>query len=166
MRILVFTEGTILTHRSHIGLRRETVVKLVKNQKESFGPEYFVSSVPIGNCVCKIEGWKTQGATIAYLTSRRTSEEVQIIRNVLLTSGFPEGELNFRKTGEEYKDVVERVLPDIIVEDDCESIGGEKEMTYPHIKQELKLRIKSIVVREFGGIDHLPNNVSDLMACK
>jgi hypothetical protein len=163
MRILVFTEGTILTHTSHIGLRRETVVELVKNQKEPFGPQYFVRSVPIGNSVRKIKGWKKQGATLAYATSRRTREEVQIIRDVLLTLGFPEGELFFRKTGEEYKDVVERVLPDVIVEDDCESIGGEKEMMYPHIKQELKPRIKSIVVREFGGIDHLPNDIIDLL---
>ncbi len=52
-----------------------------------------------------------------------------------------------------------------IIEDDCESIGGEKEMTYPGIKSELKTRIKSIVVKEFGGIDHLPGDVSALVSC-
>ena len=124
--------------------------------------QYFVGSVPIGNCVHKIDGWKKQGATIAYLTSRRTPEEVEAIRRVLSKFSFPEGELYFRRTDEEYKDVVERVLPDVIVEDDCESIGGEEEMTYPHIKQELKARIRSIVVREFGGIDHLPDESSQL----
>jgi len=51
-------------------------------------------------------------------------------------------------------------MPDIIIEDDCESIGGKYEMTYTHIKPELKKRIKSIVVEEFGGIDHLPDNIS------
>lgn len=59
-------------------------------------------------------------------------------------------------------DVAERVLPDILIEDDCESIGGEKEMTYPHIKPELKTRIKSIVIKEFCGLDHLPDEVSAL----
>lgn len=47
------------------------------------------------------------------------------------------------------------MIPDILIEDDCESIGGEKEMVYPHIKDELKSKIKSIVVKEFEGIDHL-----------
>lgn len=66
--------------------------------------------------------------------------------------------------GEHYKDVAERVRPDVLVEDDCERIGGEVQMTYPHIRAELKARIVSIVVKEFGGIDHLPDNVPDLLS--
>jgi hypothetical protein len=58
--------------------------------------------------------------------------------------------------------VAERTLPDILIEDDCECIGGESEMTYPHIRQELKSMIKSIVVKEFSGIDHLPDALSEL----
>jgi len=166
MRILIFTEGTILTHRNYTGLPREKIVELVKNLGDPLGNEYFAASVPISNCVRKIEAWNRQGATILYLTSRRTPEEVQTIESVLTEFRFPEGELLFREAGEEYNDVAERALPDVIVEDDCESIGGEEEMTYPHIKQELKTRIKSIVVREFGGIDHLPDNVSDLLNCQ
>lgn len=164
MRILIFTEGTILTHRSHVGLPRERIVELVKSLKDPPGVEYFANSVPIGNSVRKIEEWKRDGATILYLTSRRrTVEEVQTIRAVLTEYGFPDGELLSRKVGEEYKDVAENALPDVIVEDDCESIGGKEEMTYPHIKQGLKTRIKSVVVKEFGGIDHLPDRVSDLL---
>src|SRR5712692_2587983 len=63
---------------------------------------------------------------------------------------------------EQYSDVAERLLPDIIVEDDCASIGGEKEMTYPRIRPSLKTRIKSIVVREGLGIDHLPDEIENL----
>jgi hypothetical protein len=70
----------------------------------------------------------------------------------------------FPYSDEQYHDVAERVLPDVLIEDDCESIGGEKEMTYPHIKPELKAKIKSIVVKEFGGIDHLPDDTSALMS--
>ena len=33
---------------------------------------------------------------------------------------------------------------DIMIEDDCESIGGEIEMTYPHIRADLKSKIKSV----------------------
>ena len=163
MRILIFTEGTILTHRSHIGLPREKIVELVKSRKDLFEVNYFAHCVPIGNSAARIKGWKGQGATILYLTSRRASQEVQTIKNILAEYGFPDGELFFRKEGEEYKDVAERALPDVIIEDDCESIGGEEEMTYPHIRRHLKSRIKSIVVKEFGGIDHLPERISDLL---
>jgi hypothetical protein len=163
MRILVFAEGTILTHRSHIGLPREKIEELVRNYRNPLTPRYIASSVPIGNCVHKIAKWKNQGAIILHLTSRRKPEEVEIIRNVLLEHRFPHGELLFRRAGEEYKNVAERALPDIVVEDDCESIGGEQEMTYPNMKEELKTRIKSIVVKEFGGIDHLPDSITDLL---
>ena len=58
--------------------------------------------------------------------------------------------------------MVERVLPDTLIEDDCESIGGEKEMIYPNLKAKLKAKIISVVVKEFGGIDHLPDELSGL----
>lgn len=54
-------------------------------------------------------------------------------------------------------------MPDVLIEDDCESIGGEKEMVYPHIKPELRTKIKSIVVEEFEGIDHLPDEIDLLL---
>ena len=85
------------------------------------------------------------------------------IHNVLKKHNFPEGELLFRQKGEEYKDVAERVVPDILIEDDCESIGGIDEMSITHVKCEIRKKIKSIPVKEFGGIDHLPNNISGLM---
>jgi hypothetical protein len=169
VKILVFTEGTILTNNKWIGLPREEVVKQVKKwsnlskeeleklQKAGDAPS------PIGNSVRKIGAWKKQGATIVYLTSRTKSEEVDIIRGILKKYEFPEGKLLFRKEGEDYKDVAEKVMPDIIVEDDCESIGGETEMTYPGIRPELKSKIKSVVVKESGGIDHLPDSLTELM---
>jgi hypothetical protein len=173
---LIFTEGTILTNRRWTAIPREDVVKQVKAwsdlskeeldklRKEGLAPspEYFKASVPIGNSVKKIHAWKNQGATIVYLTSRRKTEEIHIIQDILRKYQFPEGELLFRREGEEYRDVAEKALPNIIVEDDCESIGGEEEMTYPGIKPDLKATVKSIVVKEFGGIDHLPNDVAEL----
>ena len=64
--------------------------------------------------------------------------------------------------GEAYRDVAERVLPDILVEDDCESIGREIDMTYLHICPEFRTRIKSVVVPEAEGIYHLPDDLSAL----
>lgn len=106
--------------------------------------------------------WKKQGTTILYLTSRRIKNEIEAIKTILKKYNFPDADnLYFRHQGEDYKDVAQKLMPDVIVEDDCESIGGEIEMTHPHIRDDLKKKIKSIVIKEFAGIDHLPENVTD-----
>jgi hypothetical protein len=83
---------------------------------------------------------------------------------VLERHGFPPGRVLARQPGESYGDVAARALPDVLIEDDCESIGGPAEMTYPRIRPELSARIKSVVVPEFGGIDHLPDSLEELVA--
>jgi hypothetical protein len=143
MKILVFTEGTIIMHKD----------------EKSIGD--FNSHVKIGDAPKKITQWKKHGATIFYMTSRTKIKEIGSIRNVLKQNNFPEGELLYRKKGEEYSDIAERIMPDILVEDDCASIGAD-EMTYPKIKKSLKSKIKSVVVKEFKGIDHLPNDPAEL----
>ncbi len=82
---------------------------------------------------------------------------------VLRKSEIPDGPVYFRQEGECYADIAERVLPDILVEDDCESIGGEPKMTYPHIRPELKEKMKSVVVKEFSGINLLPDDIISLI---
>lgn len=71
------------------------------------------------------------------------------------------GIIYHREPDDDYIDVVERILPlpDILIEDDCESIGGEKEMAYSSLKPELRTKIKSIPVKEFFGIDDLPDEL-------
>jgi hypothetical protein len=93
-------------------------------------------------------------------------ENVRTDEDLVKTHGFPDGPVFFRRSGEEYRDVVERVQPAVLVEDDCESIGGEREMTNPHIREEFKASIKSIVVKEFGGIDGLPDELCGLLSVK
>lgn len=119
--------------------------------------------VPIGNAVKKLQSWKNGGAEILYLTSRRTSEEIENIKKVLEKYNFPDGQLLFRRKDEEYKDVAERIIPDVLIEDDCESIGGVDEMVITHVKPEIKKKITSIIVEEFQGIDHLPDKMSTLI---
>ena len=123
----------------------------------------FAHYVPTGKAVEKLKKWVDQGAQICYLTSHEKAAGVEIDKQVLAKYGFPQGEIYWRQNGEAYKDVAERVMPDILIEDDCESIGGEAEMTYPHIREDLKPKIKSIVVKEFQGIDHLPSALADLI---
>ena len=86
------------------------------------------------------------------------------MKEILHCYGLPAGQLLSRREGEGYKDVAESAMPDIIIEDDCESIGGEIEMTYPGIRSEIKAQIVSIVVKEFGGKDHMPESLFELMS--
>jgi len=161
MKIMVFLHGTAIMHKNALGRTREERVKQVLDGDESLYD--FASYVPVGNVVRKLLVWRQQGAEIVYLSSHMKVEEVEQDKVVLRNHGFPDGQIFFRHNGESYSDVAESVLPDILIEDDCESIGGDAEMTYPHIRPELKARIKSIIVKEFGGIDHLPDDVDGLI---
>jgi hypothetical protein len=182
MKILIFTEGTCLMHQSAKDVSREERVKQsqqagVQGEENALAYETdtpalriepgsvddFASYIPVGNAAEKLTTWKKQGATICYLTSRRIKNEVDTIRSVLQKYHFPDTQnLFFRKQGEEYKDIAEKILPDVLIEDDCESIGGEVEMTYPDIRPEIKKKMKSVVVKEFAGIDHLPHTIAEL----
>jgi hypothetical protein len=145
MKIMVFLHGT--------------ATKPAADDKQGHD---FARYEPTGNAVSKLRQWASQGAQICYLTSHENSAGVVIDSQVLVKYGFPEGEIFYRQNGETYPRVAERVRPDILIEDDCASIGGEAEMTYPHIQQDLKAKIKSIVVKEFQGIDHLPDLLAEL----
>ena len=183
MKILVFVEGTVLVFRAGKNLSRKERVKISQGagiQREGRKLSYltsaplppvkpgfpydFATNLPLGNAVEKLKTWKNQGATILYLTSRRIKQEIDAIKNILKKYDFPDRKnLSFRHQNEDSKDVAERLMPDILIEDDCESIGGEKEMTYTFIKPRLKRKIKLITVKEFGGIDHLPDDLEELL---
>jgi len=160
MKIMVFLHGTAIMQRSALGRTREERVRQVIDRDESIYD--FVSYVPVGNAVTKMQTWNEQDAEIVYLSSHSRAEDVEKDRWVLMTHGFPNGWVFFCQNDDEYPDVAERVSPDILIEDDCESIGGEKEMTNPHLRPEVKAKIKSVVVKEFGGLDHLPDEISAL----
>lgn len=167
MKILIFTEGTIIMHLSGKNVSRKERVK----QSEEHGPSVcqFRNYIPIDNAVEKLNNWKNEGAQIYYLTSRTTSKQIEDIKFVLNKYDFPDRKnLLFRHkkflfTNENYKDIAQKLMPNIIIEDDCESIGGKPEMTFSNISPEIKKNIKSIPIKEFGGIDHLPNKLKELI---
>ncbi len=161
MKIMVFTEGTIIMHRGGIGRTAEERSIQVKEKGKSIYD--WASYVPINRAVEKLKTWKERGAVIVYLTSRRSLGEVELIKGVLKKYDFPEGHLMFRHTGQTYGDVTESAIPDILIEDDCASIGGLDEMTISQVKPEIKAKIISIPVKEFGGIDHLPDELTELI---
>ncbi len=144
IKIMIFTEGTVLGHRNMFHLFNYT------------------SYIPIGNCLDKIQTWERQGAEIIYFTSRRTEKQISAIASVLKKYNFPGTRLYYREANQKYKDIVELVTPDVLIEDDCKCIGGQWQMCITYVNPEIKRRIKSIVVKEFKGIDHLPELITDL----
>ena len=171
MKILIFLQGTLIMHKSAVGKTREEIIEQVKAQGESVRD--FSSYVPIGNAVVKLKRWVEQGAEIVYLSALTEDkkargdeiigkEGLKFDQEILDRYGFPKGEIYHRQKGESYADIAEKIVPDILIEDDCESIGGEKEMTITFIKPEIKRRIKSIAIKEFGGIDHLSDDLENL----
>jgi hypothetical protein len=161
MKILIFTEGTIIMHKNAINHSREEIVKQIKDKEKSVHD--YNLYIPIKNAVKKIDKWKNQGGEILYLTSRKKINEIKNIKNILKKYNFPDSQLLFRQENEKYKDLVEKIIPDILIEDDCESINGINDMTITHVKPKIKEKIKSIPVKEFGGIDHLPDKISTLI---
>ena len=161
MKIMVFLHGTVLMHRGALGCTREERVRQALVGEESLHD--FVSYVPVGGAMRKLRAWERQGAEILYLSSHKGAADVELDRFVLRKYAFPDGPVLFRQWGESYGQVAERALPDLLIEDDCESLGGEREMTYPGIRPEFQARIKSIVVQEFGGLDGLPDDLSALL---
>lgn len=160
MKILVFLHGTLIMCKNGEGKTREERVRQVLDKDLSVLD--YISYVPVGNAVEKLKSWQAQGAEILYLSSHETAEEVEKDKLVLEKYKFPNGHVFYRQNGESYKDIAEKITPDILIEDDCESIGGAKEMTITSVRPEIKKMIKSVVVKEFSGIDHLPDSIKDL----
>lgn len=160
MTIAAFLHGTLIMHKNALGQTREDRVRQSREREASVLDH--INYVPVGNAVEKLKAWKKQNVKIVYISSHEVPEDVKKDTAVLKKHGFPEGEILFRKNGQEYKDIAEKLMPDVLIEDDCESIGGEAEMVYPKVRPEIKEKVKSIVVKEFGGIDHLPDDTGGL----
>lgn len=145
LRIMIFLEGTILGPKRLI---------------DHFSHAKYI---PIGNCIAKINSWSNEGANIVYLTYVKKESSAESAKNILVRYGFPGQYLYHRTKGEKYKDIVEAVKPDILIEDDCKSIGGKWQMSITYVDEKIKDKIKLIVVKEFKGIDLLPDNLTELM---
>ncbi len=159
-RILVFLHGTSIMHRNALGLSREEIIQqIVEGIDDSIID--FISYIPIGNVVEKLTTWQKQGAQISYLSSHMSLEEVKKDEIVLKRYKFPKGPIFYRKE-KNWNLPIEEAKPDILIEDNCESIGGEYQMTYPNLDLKLKTKIHSIVIKEFGGIDQLPDDIEEL----
>jgi len=161
MRLLIFLHGTVIMHPGAIGRTREERVAQVRAGADPALHDY-AAYAPVDNAVAKLQRWLEQRAQIDYLSSHRNAEDVAKDASVLQKHDFPSGRVLARQPGESYGEVAERGMPDVLIEDDCESIGADQ-ITYTQIRPELRGRIKSIIVPEFGGIDHLPDSLQELL---
>lgn len=143
LTILLFVEGTILKPKSWFSLYKHKAY------------------IPIGNAVNLIKAWQQQGANIIYCTSRK-KRQAEDIALLLKRYDFAGSFLVSRESKESYNDIVEKLQPDILIEDDCKSIGGAWQMCKTKVNREIKEKILSIVVSEFKGIDHLPTDLERL----
>lgn len=108
--------------------------------------------VPIGNAVGIINALHDTGNKI-YLCSYVKKRRYNFIKAVINSYGVKYDDILCRDKGEQYSDLVEKVCPDILIEDDCNSIGGEKNWCITGVRADIKQHIKSIVVKEYQGID-------------
>jgi hypothetical protein len=139
-----------------LGKTREESVK--KSREWALQGGWLGELVPIGEASKKVRAWSSRGAELYYLTASRRQENVAKCEAALKKWSFPAGVLLHRDLSQSYSDLVTPLHPDLIVEDDCESLGGSNEMVYPNLSENVKRSIASVVVREFEGIDHLPDD--------
>lgn len=158
---MVFLHGTVIMHRNAVNKgRRERVLQVI--QKEESVKDY-ATYVPVGNAVSKLQSWIRQGAEILYLSPHKSIDKIQLDKSILSNYYFPAGRILFRDKGQTYAEIAQAQMPDILIEDNCESIGGKDQMTYTSINHNSSNKIKSIIVHEFGGVDHLPDQLNELM---
>ena len=160
MRLQVFLHGTVLMHPGAIGVTRAERVAQVRAGHPTVGD--FAAYVPVDGAVAKLQRWQAAGVQVDYLSSHRDPDDVALDAFLVRAHGFPAGRVLARQPGESYGDVAGSELPHVLIEDDCESIGADQ-VTFPQIRPDLRALIKAIIIPEFGGIDHLPDDPQALL---
>jgi hypothetical protein len=97
-----------------------------------------------------------------YLSSHRRADHLAADEQVVKRFGFPPGPVCGRRDGETYGELVSRLSPDLVVEDDCESIGGLDETIAAQLDQAARRSIPCLMLPEFGGFGHLPDDPAEL----
>ena len=69
--------------------------------------------------------------------------------------GIKYTEILCRDKGEKYSNIVERVCPDVLIEDDCKSICSAKYCCIDSVREDIRANINFIIVPEFSGIDDI-----------
>jgi hypothetical protein len=161
MRIGVFLHGTAIMHAAAARVQRDERVQQVRHREPSLRD--FASYVPTPGSVDKLVAWQRYGAPIVYLSSHRRQDDVRADESVLDRYGFPVGPVYGRREGEEYGSLVERLGLDVLVEDDCESIGGTAQTCAAQLSSAGRQSVRCIVLPEFSGLADLPDEPAELL---
>ena len=139
-RIMIFIEGTLFYTKPFLFLFSKKGYK------------------PLGNSIRTVNDLFDKGNEI-YLCSYVLKNRYVFIKAIMDYYKINYTQILCRDKGEKYSDLVERVRPDILIEDDCASIGGEKEWCITNVSEDIGTNIKSIIVKEFNGIDHIEKEI-------
>jgi hypothetical protein len=130
-----------------------------ENQACAISPLMFPQTKSSRNSVAgQNRVWRS--STSAHIAGRRKSRSTQTSSG---GTGFPPGRIVSRGPGQTYGDLVARESPDILIGDDCESIGVQ-EMAYLQAPAETRRGVGSIIVPELGGFGDLPDSLAQLSA--
>lgn len=135
-KIMIFTEGTILKPKYNNILSRISMT----------------TYIPINNAIETLKKWQEEGYEVIYLTSLKGRRAMKMAQH-LDELGFTGSMVGYRQKNQDYATLIKEELPDILIEDNCLSVGGEQNMCYNLLSDELKKEIEHIVVEEFKGID-------------
>jgi hypothetical protein len=156
VKILVFLHGTALMHATAVGQPRAERVR--QSRQRGRVVLDFAAYVPAEGAVDKVHAWLGCGAVICYLSSHQNAADVDLDRAVLGRCGFPAGTVFWRQPGESYAGVARRAGADVVMEDDCESIGGAGQTTAASLAALPGRAVTCVVAPEFGGLGHLPDD--------
>lgn len=135
-KIMIFVEGTILKPKYNNILSRISMT----------------TYIPINNAIETLKKWQEEGYEVIYLTSLKGRRAMKMAQH-LDELGFTGSMVGYRQKNQDYATLIKEELPDILIEDNCLSVGGEQNMCYNLLSDELKKEIKHIVIEEFKGID-------------
>ena len=136
MKIMIFIEGTTFYTKPILFLFTKYGYK------------------PISDSVKKVNTWYNRGYEI-YLCSYVRKRRYDFIKSVIDFYGMKYTEILCRKKGEIYSEIVEAIKPDVLIEDDCRSIGGQEQWCITNVNEDVKSHIQSIIVPEYMGIDSI-----------
>jgi hypothetical protein len=162
MKVGVFLHGTAIMHTAAAEVDREERVQQVRRRDPSVGD--FASYIPTPGTTAKLAAWARHGATLVYLSSHRRPEDIRADEAVIHRHGFPNGPVHGREHAEDYGALVERLGLDLLVEDDCESIGGTAQTCAAQLTATGRQTPRCVVLPEFSGLATLPGDPAGLLA--
>jgi hypothetical protein len=161
MKVGVFLHGTAIMHAAAAGVERDERVRQVRRRDPSVLE--FASYVPTPGTAGKLAAWERHGAALVYLSSHRRSDDIRADEAVIRRYRFPAGPVHGRHEDEDYGALVERLGLDVLVEDDCDSIGGAAKTCAAQLSLAVSQSVRCLVLPEFGGLAGLPDDPAKLL---